>query len=196
MNPDSNSLQYRFRAGAFDRGSREVCAGGFLFPIMKTCFKCHKEKERSEFYSHRMMGDGLLGKCKECTKADSARRIERKKQDPVWRAQERARCREKSKKERILGKIKPIKQETRQKWDAANREKKHAHRLMFRAIRSGKLVRLPCEVCGDPNSHGHHHDYSKPLDVWWLCPVHHGQAHWKDNPLVIVRTPETTKGEA
>ncbi len=37
---------------------------------MKTCFKCGVAKERSEFYAHKMMSDGLLGKCKECTKRD------------------------------------------------------------------------------------------------------------------------------
>ncbi len=44
-------------------------------------------------------------------------------------------------------------------------------------VRRGKVVRLACEVCGDPNTHGHHDDYSKPLDVRWLCPTHHGEVH-------------------
>ena len=52
-------------------------------------------------------------------------------------------------------------------------EAKLAHYLLNRAIRAGTLQRLPCELCGDPNSHGHHTDYSKPLDVRWLCPSHH-----------------------
>ena len=33
----------------------------------------------------------------------------------------------------------------------------------------GKLERLACELCGNVNSQMHHSDYSKPLEVTWLC---------------------------
>lgn len=45
------------------------------------------------------------------------------------------------------------------------------------AVRSGTLKRAPCEVCGNKPSHGHHDDYSRPLDVMWLCRTHHGERH-------------------
>lgn len=31
--------------------------------------------------------------------------------------------------------------------------------------------------CGDINSHAHHKDYFKPLDVIWLCVEHHKFLH-------------------
>lgn len=55
-------------------------------------------------------------------------------------------------------------------------------RLMVRyAINEGKLIRLPCEKCGEKEGiHAHHPDYSKPLDVLWLCPKHHKEWHKKN----------------
>ena len=50
-----------------------------------------------------------------------------------------------------------------------------------RAVRSGKLQRRPCQVCGDARSQAHHEDYSKPLDVLWLCSRHHIELHHKKN---------------
>lgn len=50
------------------------------------------------------------------------------------------------------------------------------------AIDDGTLVRLPCEMCGDPKTDAHHDDYSRPLDVRWLCRRHHGEAHRQPLP--------------
>lgn len=41
----------------------------------------------------------------------------------------------------------------------------------------GLLKREPCRICGSANSQKHHHDYSKPLDVVWLCRWCHDTAH-------------------
>jgi hypothetical protein len=51
--------------------------------------------------------------------------------------------------------------------------------LVNRRIKSGKLIKQPCEVCSNPEAHGHHDDYSKPLDVRWLCRTHHDEHHTK-----------------
>jgi hypothetical protein len=41
------------------------------------------------------------------------------------------------------------------------------------AVYHGRVKRQPCEVCGAPFAEAHHEDYTKPLDVEWLCPIHH-----------------------
>jgi len=45
------------------------------------------------------------------------------------------------------------------------------------AVRKGLLIRQPCSVCGNVKSEGHHHDYGKPLEVEWLCKLHHLEKH-------------------
>jgi hypothetical protein len=48
-------------------------------------------------------------------------------------------------------------------------EKQRASYLARQAIKEGSLVRGPREVCGTTEKiHGHHDDYSKPLEVRWL----------------------------
>jgi hypothetical protein len=42
--------------------------------------------------------------------------------------------------------------------------------------RRGILVQRPCK-CGDPDTQMHHHDYSKPLEVEWLCHRCHMAEH-------------------
>jgi hypothetical protein len=58
-------------------------------------------------------------------------------------------------------------------------ERERARRMVQDALRSGRLVRQSCEVCGDSDAHGHHDDYDQPLDVRWLCRVHHDEHHVK-----------------
>jgi len=46
------------------------------------------------------------------------------------------------------------------------------------AVRKGKLMRGSCTVCGSyKNIDGHHEDYSKPLDIVWLCKPCHKARH-------------------
>jgi len=64
--------------------------------------------------------------------------------------------------------------------------KAEARKIYKYALRMGKLERGPCAVCGTTeNIDGHHTDYTKPLDVVWLCKEHHRQAHLehRDKPL-------------
>ena len=51
------------------------------------------------------------------------------------------------------------------------------HRMVAYHLRKGNMTRQPCSVCGRADSHAHHDDYSRPLDVMWLCPVHHKERH-------------------
>ncbi len=43
--------------------------------------------------------------------------------------------------------------------------------------RRGKLKQEPCAYCGDPDTQMHHEDYSKPLEVVWVCRACHRAEH-------------------
>lgn len=66
---------------------------------------------------------------------------------------------------------------SRKKYIIANPEKHQAHIILNNAITSGKIARKPCEKCGETKTEGHHEDYSKPLEVIWLCRKCHCHIH-------------------
>jgi hypothetical protein len=136
--------------------------------MSKKCFKCGEEKPRSEFYRHPQMGDGLLGKCKECAKRDV--RQNRKKRISYYREYDVLRFRDDPERRHRASLV-----ARRRRAEVPSMGK--AHSAVSYAIRTKKLTRQPCEVCGRTDSHAHHDDYSKPLDVRWLCPPHHREVH-------------------
>jgi hypothetical protein len=56
-------------------------------------------------------------------------------------------------------------------------QKMSARQKLKYAIDVGRIERQPCEECGEPNAEGHHDDYTKPLEVRWLCRVCHTSFH-------------------
>lgn len=56
-------------------------------------------------------------------------------------------------------------------------EKQSARLAVRMAIVRGDLIRGLCVKCGDADTQGHHEDYSKALDVVWLCRPHHEERH-------------------
>lgn len=52
-------------------------------------------------------------------------------------------------------------------------KEKHNARLAARK----NIPLKPCQVCGSTQSVRHHEDHSKPLEVKFLCHLHHKQVH-------------------
>lgn len=62
------------------------------------------------------------------------------------------------------------------------RNRKHPERRIGRektkqAVAKGKLLKEPCQECYNPKADAHHPDYSKPLEIVWLCRKHHLRLH-------------------
>jgi len=57
----------------------------------------------------------------------------------------------------------------------AHPEKVKARNALNGAVRYKKLIRQDC-WCGE-RGQAHHDDYSKPLEVKWLCIKHHAELH-------------------
>jgi monoamine oxidase len=65
-------------------------------------------------------------------------------------------------------------------WRRRNGEKTKAWSAVGNALFKGEIEKPPyCELCGvfDVKIHAHHEDYSKPLDVLWLCHDCHMSLH-------------------
>jgi hypothetical protein len=64
------------------------------------------------------------------------------------------------------------------RWRNKNQEKL-IHYKVHRAIQNGELTQgKTCQACGSTeNIIAHHHDYSKPLEVIWLCRSCHAKNH-------------------
>lgn len=135
----------------------------------KTCFKCGQSKPLSDFYKHPRMADGHLNKCKECAKADVHEHRHGKGREKVL-AYDRMRG---------LRQPKEYFKEYAQRFP----DRYKARNSVNNAVRDGRLIKLPCFLCGE-KAEAHHPDYSDPLNPVWLCPAHHKQAHALTNKIM------------
>lgn len=172
--------------------------------VAKQCNTCKQMLPLSAFHKRPTNRDGLTCRCKQCTSAYSAAYREKKGEQHLSRRRELYALR-RDKERAILReryaqdpeKYRELNRKYRERyrnrpWDrlAQQNEYRRAKRLLepekfkartalTNAVKAGKIQRRPCVVCGGLKSEGHHEDYSKPLDVVWLCRKHHMERHRK-----------------
>lgn len=152
---------------------------------MRECRTCGESKPLMDFYSQT--NGNLQRDCKECWKAYvKANRLARADQ---YREYERGRANLPHRVEmRDAYAQTPEGREALRRgnkaWIRRNPVKRAAQIAAGNAIRDGKLIRQPCEVCGAAKAQAHHDDYGKPLDVRWLCTTHHAEWHKHNDPIV------------
>lgn len=125
------------------------------------CKMCRKDKPSDAFYRR------VKSRCMDCHKL---RMKELRLTDPAVQERDRIRAKKPARKE--MARRNGI------RWRLKNPEGYKAQTAVGNAIRDGKLKKGPCAICGGiKNVHAHHSDYSKPLDVKWLCAKCHHRLH-------------------
>lgn len=133
----------------------------------KLCRDCSTLKPRGEFHRCSANSDGLQGYCKVCLLARKREWEARGGRAKMNAAQLRYRRRDP---DRWL--------QVQEAWAGRNPRKRSASWRLRKAVYDGRVQKQPCEVCGiRRHVHGHHDDYAKPLDVRWLCALHHREWH-------------------
>ncbi len=135
----------------------------------KQCPRCKRILSVAMFSKHSKYKDGLRYWCKECVDKYSreykkANRDLCTKYNQDW-------------KKRNPEKVKIAHSRNDKSYAKKHPERRRAINILYRAIKSGKIKRQPCIVCGNPKSQGHHEKYSKPLEVQWVCQTHHLRLH-------------------
>lgn len=131
---------------------------------MKICGKCKIEKNSDEFHKRKASIDGLASCCKDCQREYDKARLHCPKRKAARLEYQKTKGKERH-------------NEASRRWVANNTIKRAAHILVGNAVRDGRIVKAPCEICGNTKSNAHHDDYSKPLTVRWLCDDHHNEWH-------------------
>ena len=148
--------------------------------MKKMCSRCGKNKELDMFYKKYSSRNGYASECKACKlelcrkyrKTDKGRAVEERRRNTKKRKIYLEEYYQSDKyKERVRSRNK--------RYYKKNQNKILAHRKLNNLIRVGKLVKpQECFECGAvARLDAHHEDYSKPLDVVWLCRSCHLKKH-------------------
>lgn len=140
-----------------------------LIKISKICFKCGVMKSLTDYYKHSKMGDGLLGKCKTCTKADSKKQLEINTSTPEGLEKERERHRDKYYRLNYKEKHKPTPEAK------AKVMKEHKERYPEKFKARAKSQGLHKTKGNELHHWNYNEDYTK--DVFELDVSGHGKLH-------------------
>lgn len=128
---------------------------------MKICKNCKEEKNLKEFYTVVVKGKTYpKSRCKQCqVKYENERR-----KDPQIRGRY----------------IKVIRTWLYKNKDNPIQIKKIKAREKVRGqVISGKIKKQSCLDCNSIETFAHHPNYNKPLEIVWLCRLHHAIEHKK-----------------
>lgn len=146
----------------------------------KTCSKCGEVKPLDSFIKNKTCRDGRAGVCKVCQNTYSRSWSAK----PINKEQKAITSKEynKTHRDELAANARWYYKNHREKCILRQVSKPYEKRLatwtVKDAIKVGRLTRPIRCLCGSSrNIEAHHVDYSKPLDVEWLCSVCHKARH-------------------
>jgi len=146
--------------------------------IVKKCNRCQTTKTISNFYlrnyyKKKKYYDNF---CKRCARTKKTRNRDKEYQ----------------KRKRLINpKIKKIANDLYRK---NNKIKIKAHKIIHKYIKQGIIKAEKCRDCDRLDTHAHHPDYTKPLKIIWLCPIHHKLEHL-DGSLIRIAMNKIKDGQ-
>jgi hypothetical protein len=132
---------------------------------LKTCSRCREAKPLSDFGPNRTRHDGVQAYCRGCARAVCQEHRRAHPEMALANTRRNAPHRDGKRANHLYAHRAP--------------HAISAHQAVCKALKSGKLVRpARCSRC--PNTerlHAHHDDYTRKLDVTWLCTRCHHARH-------------------
>lgn len=156
-----------------------LCNSNTLLTHKGTCEKCYSReynqeynkkfaKHRKEWFREHNSKPDIKKKHREYS-----RKYYEKNQEEII-----SYSKEYQKNPKVRQRLKEIEKIRRSKPDYSIKAK--ARSLARKAVNEGKIKRQCCEICKNPEAVKHHPDYSKPLEIRWLCSRCHGKTWRKE----------------
>ena len=170
---------------------------------MQKCTRCEIEKELSEFHRRSQRSRGYNTICKLCLNSRRNESVEKNREkfrkqanDFYYRNREKQLAKVKAwwsslseerkqqvrdkKKKRFHASPEQKRRKLHYTQNVYDKKKFKANKILNDAVRKGMFKPRECTVCKQEKKlDGHHNDYSKPLDVIWVCRKCHSDIHKK-----------------
>jgi len=142
---------------------------------MQTCNECGIQKPLSHYHKHSLHALGVRKKCKQCACAATKKWYSENKEHHIgnckkWQEQHPGAV------ETANKKYEKSQQEKKTKFvekHLADNSKRETAQLITKYLMFKGELAVPdcCKICADKRGSltAHHHDFSKPDDVVWLC---------------------------
>lgn len=152
---------------------------------MKICRVCNTEKDEVQFQKNYAQCKQCIYEKKKVYRSSEKGKEARRREAINARLSGKKQVRQKRYEESEKGKLTTKKYEKKRYQTEEGKARQAAKNAVRYAVRTGKLVKEPCFMCGNQQAEAHHSSYAQNmrLAVTWLCADHHNEIH---NPKLVL----------